>query len=392
MPEAVIVSALRTPIGTAFRGSLADTLPEETARVVISETVSRLSVDPSLIDDVVLAESNYGGGDVARHAAIQSGLVHVPGQAVNRHCAGSLTALQVAAGSIRAGMDELVIAGGVQSSSLNPAQRRRVPGTTDNWIDDWSSPAHPDSPAAPNRDMSITVGWNTAVEAGISRKQMDEWALRSHQRAVAAIVAGAFDAEIVPVRALQKDGGYKDFRVDEHPRRTTSMERLAALKPLHPEIEGFSITAGNASGVNDAAVAVAIASDRLVRAESLEPLARVRAWANVGVEPARTGMALIDVIALVLRRAGLAIRDIDLWEINEAFASVPVAVCQAHEIDEARVNTRGSGCSLGHPVAASGGRMITTLVHQLHASGGGLGVATMCAGGGQAGAIVIEVS
>lgn len=391
MPEAIIVSALRTPIGTAFRGSLADTLPEETARVVVGESVSRLGLDPVLFDDVVLAESNYGGGDLARHAAIQSGLIHVPGQAVNRHCTGSLTAVQVAAGSIRAGMDELVIAGGVQSSSLNPAQRQRVPGTTDTWVAGWASPSHPDSPDAPNRDMSITVGWNTAVEAGISRKEMDEWALRSHQRAVAAIDAGAFDAEIVLVKALQKDGSYRDFRTDEHPRRDTSMERLATLKPLHPEIEGFSITAGNASGVNDAAAAVTIASDRLVRAEGLTPLGTVRAWANVGVEPRRTGLAVPDAITRVLGRAGLTVADIDLWEINEAFASVPVAVCRSLGIDDARVNTRGSGCSLGHPVAASGARMLTTLVHQLRAAGGGLGLATMCAGGGQAGAMVIEV-
>jgi acetyl-CoA acetyltransferase family protein len=392
MPEAIIVSALRTPIGTSFRGSLADTLPEEMARIVVSASVARLGVDPALFDDVVLAESNYGGGDVARHAAIESGLVHVPGQAVNRHCAGSLTAVQVAAGSIRAGMDELVIAGGVQSSSLNPAQRRRVPGTTDEWVENWASPSHPDSPVAPNRDMSITVGWNTAAEAGVSRAEMDAWALRSHQRAVAAIDAGAFDAEIVPVHALQKDGGYLDFRVDEHPRRNTSLERLAALKPLHPEIEGFSITAGNASGVNDAAAAVTVASERLVRAEGIESLGKVRAWANVGVDPARTGMAVPDAIALVLRRAGLAVHDISLWEINEAFASVPVAACRSLGIDEERVNTRGSGCSLGHPVAASGARMIATLVHQLRGAGGGLGLAAMCAGGGQAGAIIIEVA
>jgi acetyl-CoA acetyltransferase family protein len=392
MPEAIIVSALRTPIGTAFKGTLADTLPEKMARIVVSESVARLGADPALFDDVVLAESTYGGGDVARHAAVEAGLAHVPGQAVNRHCTGSLTAVQVAAGSIRAGMDELVIAGGVQSASLKPLMRQRVPGTTDAWVEDWTSPSHPDSPDAPNRDMSITVGWNTAVEAGISRQAMDEWALRSHRRAIAAIDDGAFESEIVPVQALQKDGSFREFRVDEHPRRSTSMEKLAALKPLHPEIEGFSITAGNASGVNDAAAAVIVASDRLARAESLQPLATVRAWANVGVEPRRMGLSVLDVIPKVLDRAGLTIADIALWEINEAFASVPVAACRALGIDEDRVNTRGSGCSLGHPVAASGARMLTTLVHQLHATGGGLAVAAMCAGGGQGGAMVIEVA
>ena len=391
MPDAVIVSAVRTAIGTAFKGSLTETLPEELARVVVTESVARSGVDPALFDDVVLAESNYGGGDVARHAALESGLVHVPGQAVNRHCAGSLTALQVAAGSIRAGMDRVVIAGGVQSASLNPAQRRRVPGTTDEWLEDWMSPAHPDSAEAPNRDMTITVGWNTAVEAGISREEMDDWALRSHERAVAAIDAGSFVAEIVPVRALQKDGQFRDFSVDEHPRRTTTREKLAALKPVHPEIEGFSITAGNSSGINDAAAALTVVADDVARAEGLAPLATVLAWANAGVEPRRNGMAVLDGIGRVLDRAGLAVDDIALWEINEAFASVPIAACRALGIDDAIVNASGSGCSLGHPIAASGARMVTTLVHDLRRRGGGYGVAAMCAGGGQAGAVLVEV-
>jgi acetyl-CoA C-acetyltransferase len=391
MPEAVVVSAVRTAIGTAFKGSLTETLPEELARVVVGESVSRSGLDPARFDDVVLAESNYGGGDVARHAALESGLTHVPGQAVNRHCAGSLTAVQVAAGSIRSGMDRVVIAGGVQSASLNPAQRLRVPGTTDQWIDDWMSPAHPDSAEAPNRDMTITVGWNTAVEAGISRAEMDAWALRSHERAVAAIDSGAFVEEIVPVRALHRDGAIRDFAVDEHPRRGTSMERMAALKPVHPEIDGFSITAGNSSGVNDAAAALTLVADDVARAEGLTALATVRAWANVGVEPRRNGMAVIDGITRVLERAGLSVDDIALWEINEAFASVPIAACRALSIDDAVVNTSGSGCSLGHPVAASGARMLTTLVHELRRRGGGFGVAAMCAGGGQAGAVVLEV-
>jgi acetyl-CoA C-acetyltransferase len=391
MPDAVIVSAVRTAIGTAFKGSLTETLPEELARAVVTASVSRSGLEPARLDDVVLAESNYGGGDVARHAALESGLTHVPGQAVNRHCAGSLTAVQVAAGSIRAGMDRAVIAGGVQSASLNPAQRCRVPGTTDEWLEDWMSPAHPDSAEAPNRDMTITVGWNTAVEAGISREDMDAWALRSHQRALAAIDAGAFADEIVSVRALQRDGELRDFAVDEHPRRATSMEKLAALKPVHPEIEGFSITAGNSSGINDAAAALTLVADDLARAEGLVPLATVRAWANVGVEPRRNGMAVVDGITRVLDRAGLTTSDIALWEINEAFASVPIAACRALDIDDALVNTSGSGCSLGHPIAASGARMLTTLVHELRRRGGGFGLAAMCAGGGQAGAVLVEV-
>jgi acetyl-CoA C-acetyltransferase len=297
----------------------------------------------------------------------------------------------VAAGAIRSGMEQVVIAGGIQSSSLNPTQRRRVAGTADDWIEDWASPAHPDTMDAPNRDMSITVGWNTAVEAEVDRNAMDAWAFRSHRRAVAAIDRGAFDDEVVPLEALQRDGGVKRFAVDEHPRRNTSLEKLASLKPIHPEIDGFSITAGNSSGINDAAAVLTVVSSEVVDAERLSRLATVRAWANVGGEPRRNGLAVVDCIDRVLDRAGLGIGDIALWEINEAFASVPVAVCRSLAIDEEIVNTSGSGCSLGHPVAASGARMLTTLVHELRRRGGGYALATMCAAGGQAGAVILEV-
>jgi acetyl-CoA C-acetyltransferase len=392
MPEAVILSAARTPIATSFKGSLTETSPEELARTIVTEVAQRAGLDNAKIDDIVLAESNYGGGDLARHAAVESGLVHVPGTAVNRHCTGSLTAVQMAAASIIAGMDKAVIAGGVHSASLNPKQTRRVAGTADEWIENWMSPAHPDTPEAPNRDMTITVGHNTAVEAGLTRHDMDAWALRSHERAIAAIDAGKFADEIVPIKALQKDGSYIDFAVDEHPRRGSSLERLGALKVIHPEIEGFEITAGNSSGVNDAAAALMIASGDLAAAEGLSPLGKVLAWANVGVTPKRNGMAVADVIPKVLDRAGLKQSDVTLWEINEAFASVPVAVCRALDIDEELVNFSGSGCSLGHPIAASGARMLNTLVYELRRRGGGIGLATMCAGGGQAGALIIEVS
>jgi acetyl-CoA C-acetyltransferase len=220
---------------------------------------------------------------------------------------------------------------------------------------------------------------------------MDAWAFRSHSRAVAAIDRGAFDDEVVAVEALQRDGAVKRFAVDEHPRRNTSLEKLASLKPIHPEIEGFSITAGNSSGINDAAAALTVVSSEVVDAERLSRLATVRAWANVGGEPRRNGLAVVDCIDRVLDRAGLGIGDIALWEINEAFASVPVAVCRSLAIDDEIVNTSGSGCSLGHPVAASGARMLTTLVHELRRRGGGYALATMCAAGGQAGAVILEV-
>jgi acetyl-CoA C-acetyltransferase len=390
MPEAVIVSAVRTAIGTARKGTLADTTPEEMAKVVLAETLDRAGIDRQLLDDVIFAESMYGGGAVARHAAVEVGLLHVAGQAVNRHCAGGLTSLSIAAAQIKAGMDRAIVAGGVQSASLGPRLQRRVPGTEDEYAT-WYPPTHPDSPEAPNLDMSISVGWNTAKEAGITREEQDLWALRSHERAIAAIDAGLFVEEIVPIKALRKDGSYVDFAVDEHPRRGSTIEKLASLKPLHPEIEGFSITAGNASGVNDAAAAVTVVSDELARSEGLQPLAKVRAWASAGIDPRLMGMAPLQAIPKVLERAGVKVSDIALWEINEAFASVPVAAVKALGLDEETVNIHGSGCSLGHPVAATGLRQIITLINDLRRRGGGLGISTMCAGGGQGGAVLIEV-
>jgi len=390
MPEAVIVSAARTAIGTARKGTLVDTPAEELARVILAETVRRSGLAPDRVDDVIFAESQYGGGALARHAAVVNGMMNVPGQAVNRHCAGSLSAVAIAAGSIRAGMDRAIVAGGVQSTSMSPQMRWRKP-LTDEFIENWSPPTHPDSPEAPNRDMSISVGWNTAKAAGLTREDMDAWALRSHQRAVAAIDAGLFLDEIVALNVLRRDGSQVEFKQDEHPRRDSSAERLAGLKPIHPEIDGFSITAGNSSGVNDGAAALMLVDDALAREEGLVPLAKVRAWAAIGINPALMGMSVIDVIPRLLSRGGVSIGDIALWEINEAFAAVPVAACKVLKINEDLVNTSGSGCSLGHPVGATGARMLTTMIYELRRRGGGLGVATMCAGGGQAGAVLIEV-
>jgi len=267
----------------------------------------------------------------------------------------------------------------VNSASTSPRSRMQVDGE---WVD-WFPPTHPDRPDAPNLDMSITVGWNAAVKAGVSREEMDAWALRSHRNAIAAIDEGRFKEEIVPIETP-----HGLFSVDEHPRRDTSMEKLAALKPLHPEIEGFSITAGNACGANDGAAVLTIASDTL----GLPALATVRSWASVGVDPAITGLAPVEAIPKALARAGLSISDVDLFEINEAFAAMCVATIKLLELDPDKVNVSGSGCSLGHPVAATGARMLVTLVHELRRRGGGVGVAAMCAGGGMGSATVIEVA
>ncbi len=390
MPAPVIISAARTAIGTARKGTLANTTGEELAEAVLAETIRRSGLPAGRFDDVIFAESLYGGGDLARYAGAALGLTDAAGLAVNRHCAGSLTAIGVAAAQVAAGMDDAIVAGGVNTSSLSPRLSRRVPGTADEYVS-WFPLSHPDRPDAPAMDMSITVGWNTAKEAGITREELDAWALRSHQRAVAATDAGRFAEEIFPIKVTRPDGSVIDFVVDEHPRRDTTLEKLAGLKVLHPEIPGFSITAGNASGVNDAAAAVAVTSAELAAAEGLTPLAKVLAWGAAGVDPVRMGYGALRAAEKVLRRAGRSTSDVTVWEINEAFASVPVAACKEFGLDEEIVNVSGSGCSLGHPIAASGARMVTSLVYELRRRGGGLGLATMCAGGGQGGAVLIEV-
>ncbi|MDI9953645.1 thiolase family protein [Rhodococcus sp. IEGM 1305] len=383
MNNAVIVSAVRTPIGTSFKGSLQSVRAEELARTVLVAAIERSGFRPDEIDDVVLAESLYGGGDLARHAAVAAGMVRVPGMALNRHCASGLSAVGVAAASVLAGGADVVVAGGVQSTSTAPELVWR-----DAVGDEFRGmpPTFPHTAEADD-DVTLTVGFNVAEKFAISREAMDIWAVRSHQRAVAAIEAGVFVDELVAVSL--PDGG--SFQVDEHPRRTTSEAKLASLPPLHPEIGGFSITAGNASGINDGAAALVVTRPEVAAAQGVTVMAEILGWSAVGVDPRWTGTAAIDAAVRVLERTGLAVDDVDLWEVNEAFASVPVAVCRELGLDESRVNVHGSGCSLGHPVAASGTRMTTTLVHELRRRGGGIGVATMCAGGGQGGAVAIRV-
>ncbi|WP_264992636.1 thiolase family protein, partial [Mycobacterium montefiorense] len=285
MGTPVIVGAVRTAIGRSFKGTLVNTPPETLITAVLPEVVRRSGVDPSVIDDIIFAESHYGGGDLARYAASATGLEHVPGQSVNRHCAGSLTAIGNASAQIGSGMERVLIAGGVQSLSMTPLTNWRIPGPELKFEERWMPPTHVETPDAPAKDMSITVGWNTAQSVGISREEMDAWAARSHQRAVAAQDAGKFAAEILPLKITQFDGSVTEFAVDEHPRRDTTVEKLAGLKVLHPEIEGFSITAGNSSGTNDAAAAVALVDSEYAQAEKLNVMGTVKAWAAAGVAP-----------------------------------------------------------------------------------------------------------
>jgi acetyl-CoA C-acetyltransferase len=389
MGDAVIVSAARTAIGTARKGTLVDTSAFDLAKYAVGEALKRSGIPGDEVDDIQLGEVLQGGGDIARYTALELGIPNVPGVALNRHCASGMAAVQGAAASIRAGMDRVVIAGGTESISTSPSSLKRDPATGE--MKPWMSPSHPDSPVAPAFDMSITVGWNTAQQANVTREEMDHWAYESHMRAVRATDEGRFEEEIFPIEVTRPDGETVIFQVDEHPRRDTTMERLASLKPLHPEIEGFSITAGNSSGLNDGSAAMVIVDSDYAQENGLEPLAIIRSWASAGIPPAETGLGPTHAIPKALTRAGLGTGDVKLVEINEAFASMAVASSRILGFPHEIVNVNGSGCSLGHPVACTGARMIVTLLHELRRNGGGYGVASMCAGGGMGSATVIEV-
>lgn len=329
MPDAVIVAAARTPIGRANKGSLVDVDAFVLAETAIAAVLARARVDPADIDDLVLAESLQGGGVIGRYVAVRLGLPHVPGLADNRHCAAGLSAVQIAAGSILAGMDSVVIAGGTESLSSMPQTFKSIPASARDYKP-WRSASHPEQADAPAWDISITVGENTAREAGVSRQAADEWAVMSHLRAAASIDNGWF----VPVMITSAD----------------------------------------------------YASDH-----NLEVLGRVRSWANVGVDPARTGMAPVTAIPKALDRAGIKVSDLACVEVNEAFTPVAVAAQRLLGIDLDRINRNGSGCGLGHPIAATGARMVVTMLYELARSGGGLGCVSMCAGGGMGSALVLEV-
>jgi acetyl-CoA C-acetyltransferase len=385
VPDAVIVATARTPIGRAHKGSLVGVDAFALAEVAVGEVIARSGIDPETIDDIVLAESLQGGGVIARHTAVRLGLTSAPGLADNRHCAGGLSAVQIASGSIRAGMDRVVVAGGTESLSSTPRVFRAQPTSGD--LEPWYSPTHPPTVEAPNRDMSITVGENTAHAAGVTRAEADEWAMHSNLRAAAARDGGRFADEIVPVPL----GDGRIFEADEQPRADTTMEKLAALPVLHPEMPGATVTAGNSCGINDGAAAVVVTSDEFAAAHGLSPLARIRSWASVGVEPERTGLAPIDAIPKAVDRAGMKISDIDVFEINEAFCSMAVACSRTLSLDHDAVNVNGSGCGLGHPVAATGTRMIVTMLHELRRRGANVGCVSMCAGGGMGSAMVVEL-
>ena len=387
MPEALILSAARTPIGRARKGSLRSVDAYKLAEIAVGAAVARSRIPVEDLDDLMLAESLQGGGVIGRYTAVQMGMTNVPGVAVNRHCAAGTTAVQLAAATIMAGMADAVVAGGTESASTMPRLSKASPGAAEPAR--WSPPSHPDAPDIPPFDMSVTIGENTARLFDVTRQQADAWAARSHQRAIDAIDKGYFDDEIVGV-PVSVDNQSQMFTTDEHPRAGTTPEKLAALNVLHPEIPGAVITAGNSAGINDAAAALVIGSSEFARSHGLTPLARICGWAAVGVEVVRTGVAPVTAIPLALKRSGLSLGDVDLIEINEAFATMAVACTRELALDDSIVNVNGSGISLGHPIAATGARMVVSMVHELARRDARIGVIAMCAGGGMGSALVLE--
>jgi len=395
--EVWIVEAVRTPIGRRD-GVLRSVRPDDLAALVVREAVERSGIDPAAVDDVVLGLANGAGEDnrnVARMAALLAGLpVEVAGQTVNRLCGSGLQAVNSAAHAIMAGDGEVMVAGGVESMSRSPFVELRP---------------DPEWPDAPPERADSTLGWRfvnprmeeaypvvslgetaeiVADQWGITREEQDAFAAQSQARAAAAIETGRFETQIVPVNVTGTDGRPATVDRDEHPRPGTTPERLAELKPVFRE--AGSVTAGNASGINDGAAALVLIEAERGRALDLRPLARVVSTAVAGVHPSVMGMGPVPAVLKALRAAGLEVGDIDLIELNEAFASQSIACIRELELDPARVNVNGGAIALGHPLGMSGARLLTMLVHELGARDARYGLATMCIGVGQGIATVVE--
>ena len=396
MEEAVILSAVRTPIGR-YGGSLKDVRPDDLAALVIAEAVRRANVDPDSIEDVILGCANQAGEDnrnVARMALLLAGLpFHVAGQTVNRLCGSGLQAVNSAAQAIQTGAGDTFVAGGVESMTRAPfvlgkadsafSRNMNMYDTTLGWR--FVNPRL----AAMHHPYSMgETGENVAERYKVSRQDQDAYALRSHQRAVAAQRDGRFAEEVVPVPVPQKKGEDVLVTMDEHPRADTSLEKLAALKPVFRK-DG-TVTAGNSAGINDGAAALLLMSRSRAEALGLRPRARIITSAVAGVDPAYMGLGPIPATRKVLQRAGLSMREIDLVELNEAFASQVLQCVRELEIDQEKLNVNGGAIALGHPLGASGARLVVTLLHELERRGGRYGLATMCIGVGQGIATIIE--
>jgi len=395
--EAWIVEAVRTPIGR-YGGALATVRPDDLAALVVRAVVDRSGIDPAFVEDVILGCANQAGEDnrnVARMAALLAGLpVEVAGLTVNRLCGSGLQAINSAAHAIAADDGDVFIAGGVESMTRAPyvmakpetAFARGAPEMHDTTLG-WRF-VNPRLAEVHYPYSMGETGENVAERWGVSRERQDAFALESQRRAVAAIEEGRFDAQIVAVEVPQRKGDPIVVSRDEHPRADTSAEALARLKPAFRN--GGGVTAGNSSGINDGASAVLAVEAERARRLGLRPMARVVATAVAGVDPAIMGIGPVPAVRKALARAGLGVGDVDVIELNEAFASQSLVCIDELGLDPARVNVNGGAIALGHPLGMSGGRLVTMLVHELRRTGGRYGLATMCIGVGQGIATVVE--
>jgi 3-oxoadipyl-CoA thiolase len=382
--RAVILSGVRTPIGRRD-GALSGVRPDDLAATVITEAVQRAGVKPDEIEDVYFGAANQAGEDnrnVARMAVLVAGLPEsVAGVTVNRLCASGLSAVVSACHAIAAGDGELFVAGGVESMSRAPLVRAKPEYGDETEYDTQLGWRFPNSRLAekfPLESMGET-GENVAERWRVSREEQDAFALRSQQRWAAAAEAGRFDEELVSVDGVERD---------EHPRPDTSAEKLAALKPAFRE--GGTVTAGNASGINDGAAALVIASEEKARTLGIEPLGRFVGSAVAGVDPRVMGIGPVPAVRKLLQRTGVAVEQIDLVELNEAFASQSLVVIRELGLDEEKVNVNGGAIALGHPLGMSGARLVVSLLHELRRRGGRYGLATLCVGVGQGQAALFE--
>ena len=395
--EAWIIDAVRTPIGR-YGGALATVRPDDLAAIVIRAIIDRSGIEPGIVEDVILGCANQAGEDnrnVARMAGLLAGLpVEVAGQTVNRLCGSGLQAINAAAHAIGADDGDVFVAGGVESMSRAPYVMLKPDGAFargSRALEDSTLGWRFVNPRMQESYPPISLGETAecvADQQAVPRDRQDAFALESQRRAVEAIEAGRFASQLIPVPVAGRKGAVTVVDRDEHPRPDTSIEALAALRPAFRQ--GGSVTAGNSSGINDGAAALLLVDAERGRALGLRPMARVVATAVAGVHPDVMGMGPVPAVRKVLERAGLAVPDLDVVEINEAFASQSVACMDELGLDPGRVNPNGGAIALGHPLGASGARLMTMLVHELVRTGGRYGLATMCIGVGQGIATVVE--
>lgn len=394
MTEAYLVGGVRTPVGR-YGGALASVRPDDLAAIVVREAARRAGVDPlqAEIDEVILGAANQAGEDnrnVARMAVLLAGLPDsVPGITVNRLCASGMSAVTIAAQAIRAGDADLIIAGGVESMTrapwvqAKPEKAWAKPGAAFDTSIGWRFP----NPRLLAREKATYTMPETAEEVarvdGIGREEADAFALRSQQRAAAAIADGRFEAEIVGVPV-----GSGEVLVDEGPRPETTLEGLARLRPV--VASGQVVTAGNSSALNDGASAIMVASAEAVERHGLTPRARIVVGTSAGLAPEIMGLGPVPATEKALQRAGLSIDDIGSVELNEAFATQSIACLRRLGLDESRVNADGGAIALGHPLGSSGSRLLVTLLGRMEREGSRYGLATMCVGVGQGAALIVE--